>query len=348
MIYWICNIYEEYSIQTLLTIISQVLALGFLFAFVRTADDLNVYALITALAYSGSGLVLHFYARKFVRFRFCLKPDLSHMKRILIIFSTAIASTIYISSDITILNYFAGDRYTGLYSTSANLYKIVKQLLNAIVAVVVPRFAFYLGTEQTEKLQELGSSLMKYMITICLPAMVGLFFLSRPIISVLVGPKFLEAEGSLKLLSIALIFAIFANFFANCVLLAYRKEMIVMIATIVSALVNIILNLILIPLFYDKAAAFTTIVAEVVMCAIVGYYANKEVRIRTDSYNIIPVAVGCAAVAGICVFMIRALDSALLILIIGIPVSVVVYGMLQIALKNTVVVDLLKNRKGRK
>ncbi|MBO5521948.1 MAG: flippase [Eubacterium sp.] len=342
--YWVCNIYEEYSIQTILTITAQIAALALLFLFVHTENDLNIYALITVIAYSGSGLILHVYARKYVKFRFVLKPDLSHLRRILIIFSTSIAATIYISSDITILGWIAGDRYTGLYGASANIYKIVKQLLNAIVAVVVPRFAFYLGTDQYEKLQKLGNALMDYMITICLPTMVGLFFMSRPIIEVIAGRKFTEAAGSLRLLSIALVFAIFANFFANCVLLAYRKEMTVMIATIISAAVNILLNLVLIPRFYDRAAAVTTIAAEAVMCGIVWFYSQKEVRIRAAWRNVVPVLAGCAAIAGICMFVQRMLNSSILILAVGIPVSVAVYGGIQILMKNMVAADFLKNR----
>ena len=345
--YWICSIFEEYTVQTVLTIGAQALALILMFLFVHAPENLNVYALITVLAYSGSGLVLVFFARRYVRFRFMLRPDLAHLKRILIIFSTAIAATIYISSDITILGWISGDRYTGLYGASANIYKIVKQLLNAIVAVVVPRFAYYLGTEQTDRLKDLGNSLMNYMITICLPAMVGLLFMSEPIIVAFVGEKFIDAADSLSLLSVALVFAVFANFFANCILLAYGKELIVMKATILSAVINFALNLIFIPYLHETGAAITTIIAEAVMCVIVWYQSRKLLKIQTDAKIIPAVTAGCAAIAAVCLGVRFFMQSTEMKLLIGIPVSIVLYGIIQMGMKNTVVVELLQSRKKR-
>ena len=342
---WICNIFEEFTVQTVLTIVMQILALILMFSFVRTPNDLNKYALITVLAYSGPGMIQFFYARRYVDFRFVLRPDLTHLKRILIIFSTALAMTIYISSDITILGWIAGDYYTGIYGTSANIYKIVKQLLNAIVAVVVPRFAYYLGSEQKDKMVQLGNELMDYMITLCLPAMVGLFCLSRPVVEVFAGKMYTEAAGSLRLLSIALIFAVFANFFANCVLLAYRKEMTVMKATLISAAVNVVLNVVLIPKLYETGAAITTILAEIVMCGIVYRKAGEVIKIHANKRNLLPVVIGCTGIAVLCSFITRVFSNGIMALAVGIPLSVVLYGGVQILMRNTVVAGLLKRRR---
>ncbi len=342
---WLYSIHEEYVFQTVMTLIMQMAAIVLLFLFVRSPADLNRYTAVTVFAYSGAGFVMFFYARKFQKLRFRPRPDLSHMRRILVIFSTAIAATIYISSDVTILGWIAGDRYTGLYGTSANIYRIVKQVLNAIVAVVVPRFAFYLGTQQTEKLQKLGNDLIDYMISICLPAMVGLFCLSRPIIEVFAGEKYTDATASLQLLSIALIFAVFANFFANCVLLAYKKEMVVMRATIISAAVNFVLNLILIPYWYEKGAAFTTILAEVVMCAIVYWRSRTFLQVHAKLRNVVPVLIGCAAIGAVCAAASRLIPGRIGQIAVSVVVSVAVYGAIQLILKNTVVMELLRRRK---
>ena len=342
---WMYSIYEEYFVQTIITLVMQLAAIALMFIFVKSPADLDKYTIITVIAYSGAGFFMFFYGRRFHRMRFILKPDLSHMKRILIIFSTAIAATIYISSDVTILGWIAGDRYTGLYGTSANIYRIVKQILNAIVAVVVPRFAFYLGTQQNEKLKELGEGLINYMLTICLPAMVGLFFLSRPIIVLFAGDKYVEATVSLQLLSIALIFAVFANFFANCVLLAFRQEMTVMRATIISSVLNLVLNIIMIPLWFEKAAAFTTILAEITMCAIVYVRSRKYLKVGADIRNVIPVLIGCACVGMICTVSKKVFAGPAVQIVVSVICSVAAYGLIQLAMKNTAAVEMIRNRK---
>lgn len=50
-------------------------------------------------------------------------------------------------------------------------------------------------------------------------------------------------------------------------------------ATIVAALVNIGLNFILIPTFQQNAAAFTTVIAELLSMVITWWYGRKYLRV---------------------------------------------------------------------
>ena len=49
-----------------------------------------------------------------------------------------------------------------------------------------------------------------------------------------------------------------------------------MFATILSAVINIVLNFILIPRYQESAAAFTTIIAEVCVCVISAIRVKKK------------------------------------------------------------------------
>ena len=66
-----------------------------------------------------------------------------HLKPILILFASTLATSIYVSSDITLLGIFCGDYATGLYSVSTKLYSIVNNLLSAGILVAIPRFSYY-------------------------------------------------------------------------------------------------------------------------------------------------------------------------------------------------------------
>ena len=76
---------------------------------------------------------------------------------------------------------------------------------------------FILEHRKNDKILQLGRKLIDYMVAICCPAMVGLFCLSKPIVEEFAGASFSEAYIPLQLLSIALIFAVFANFFSRTV-----------------------------------------------------------------------------------------------------------------------------------
>ena len=260
---------------------------------------------------------------------------------ILTVFSSMVATSIYISSDTTILGWLVNDYSVGLYGTAARIYQIVKQVLNAIITVAIPRIAFYIGARKREELEALGESLVNNMIAIILPAMVGLFCMSRPIVEIFAGKAYSASYLPLQLLSIALIFAVFANFFVNGILIPFQRERMAMIATIISAAVNIVLNFILIPFFKENAAAFTTIVAEASICMISYFQAKKHLKILWNRKNVLSTVTGCCAI-GICCFLLEHLIvNQVVYLMVGIVVSIGVYVIIQVVLKNPVVLELL-------
>ena len=340
---WIYNIYEDFGYITLITFCMQFVSLALMFLLVHNSGDLNKYAAISVISANGSGIFMFIHSRKYVKCHFVKKPPLSHLKPILIVFSTALAATIYISSDTTILGWLVDDYHVGIYGTAAKIYKIIKQVLNAIVAVVIPRFAYYIGTGEEDRVVEFGKKLIDYMIVICLPAMVGLFCMSKPIVEQFAGASYAESYAPLQLLSIALVFAVFANFFANCVLVAYKKEKIVMYATILSAVVNVVLNFILVPFYQEKAAAFTTIVAEACVFVISMYEAKKVVRLSFTVRNFISTLTGCVGIIICCVISQKYISNQIYLVVVAILSSAIVYGVILLGFKNTIVLETLQH-----
>ena len=106
--------------------------------------------------------------------------------------------------------------------------------------------------------------------------------LSKHIILVFCGEGYLEATNSLRILSISLIFAVLACFYINVVMLPNSLEKKILIATTISAVCNIFLNLILIPRLGIDAAALTTLISEIIMTALGIYYTKEKI-----SYKII-------------------------------------------------------------
>lgn len=339
---WIYNIYEDFGYITIATCAMQFVALVLMFLLVHNAYDLYKYVVTSVISSSGAGLFMFIHSRKYVKLHLVRKPSVEHWKPILIVFSTTIAATIYISSDTTILGWLVDDYHVGIYGTAAKIYKIIKQVLNAIIAVVIPRFAFYIGTQKKDMIISLGRKLIDYMIAICLPAMVGLFCLSKPIVEEFAGASYSQAYIPLQLLSIALIFAVFANFFSNCVLISYKKEKVVMFATILSAVINIVLNLILVPHYQEKAAAFTTIIAEVCVCVISAYEAGKLIKISCTLRNLISTIVGCIGIIIVCSGVGKYVQNQIWFLAIAMVLSMIVYGIVLIIMRNTIILEILK------
>ena len=213
---------------------------------------------------------------------------------------------------------------------------------------MIPRFAYYIGLQKKDQIIQLGQKLIDYMIAICLPAMVGLYCMSKPIVKVCAGESFGQAYLSLQLLSVALIFAVFANFFANCVLISYKKEKTVMFATILSAVINIVLNLILVPMYMENAAAATTIVAEICVCGISAYESTKLIKISCTVRNLVTSVIGCICIAIWCHFVQLYIHNQILVLCVGIIVAGGIYGIVLLIFKNTIAWEVVNRFVKRK
>ena len=66
----------------------------------------------------------------------------------------------------------------------------------------------------------------------------------------------------------------------NAVLLPMKQETIILKGTIMSAVLNIALNFALIGTFKQNGAAFTTLLAELLMCVYQYFYVRKALRIK--------------------------------------------------------------------
>lgn len=344
---WIFNIYEDFTTITVLQIVFQIISIIFLFLFVRSEGDVNIYAFVCLFSSSGPFVLYGILSKKYVSVKLKyvhLKNLIKHIKPISIIFGMAIASTIYINSDITIIGFLKTDYEVGIYSTAVKIYNIVKQVLVAVITVTIPRLTLYAGTEKYERLFK---KVFDSLVTITIPAVVGLFMLSKEAIQIVAGNQYIAATGELKILCIAIVCALFANLFGTCVLLPYDKEIIFLNATIASAVINIGLNFLLIPKWGGMAAAFTTALSQAIVLIIHYYYSKDFVDIWQSIRCIVNSCLGASVIILICLIVDNFIHSLYLKVMISIFVSMVGYIIIEILLKNYVVKELIISVKNK-
>ncbi len=346
---WLCNIFEDFRSITIRTIVFQFISLILMFLFVKKSEDLYKYITIVALSNSGSNLVNFLYVRRnYCRYGLTFQIDWKkHLKPILIIFSTTVAVTIYVSSDNTMLGFMTSDYQVGLYSTAVKIYTIVKNILSSILIVMIPRFSLSLTKGKPNETKELFSNVFWFLTIIMLPLITGLFMISYDIISIISGVEFVAAATSLRLLSIAILFSLYAFMYVQCILIPAKKERVVFLATGISAIVNILLNIIIIPTLGINGAALTTIVAELLTFILVCYEGHKIITINGLNKDIISCIVGCVGIVGICMIS-KFIDVFALRFAIRLIGSTLIYAIILVAMKNKTILrtmDLIKPNK---
>lgn len=343
---WINGVYEDFVFITIRSILIQLISLVCLFAFVKDSDDVAIYAFIT----SGVCILTSVFnlrnIRKYYHLRFTKKPNLKkHLKPMALIFATSLAATIYINSDITILGFFGTDTDVGIYSVSTKIYSVVKAVIYAALIVFVPRLSAYLGEEKKEEYRSLAINVYEMIITFVLPAIIGIVLLSKEIVLIISDSSYIEARYSLMILSAALISSIGSWFWSYCVLVPNRQESFVFKATIISATINLILNLILIPFGKGNAAAFTTVISEICCFVMVAHAGKKEVVLTGIKSTVQKTAIGCLGIVATRFVLVQFKLPMIVDTIVTIICSIIIYFILEVMVRNSVVLSVIDNVK---
>lgn len=347
---WIYTIYEDYTYITIRSIVFKMISIVLLFLLVRRPEDYLIYAAITVFSAVGSNLLNFIHARNFVHIKLTTKTNWKyHLKPILIIFASAIAVTIYVSSDTTILGLLKNDYAVGIYSTSVKIYQIAQGLLSALLTVTIPRLAFLWGRRRISEYNQVLSKVIDSLGILVLPAAVGLIMLSREIILIIASEKYLPSVNSLRIISWAIIFSIFSWIFSDCVLIPAKRENFVLRNTVITAIENIILNFILIPFLSYDGTSLSTVIAEFTVMIMNGYSCRdiiKPVIFKKDTLkNLLDSIIGCVGIVVICLLCDIGFKSLWLKTIFSVVLSVIMYGAILILLENKNAYSMLDRAK---
>lgn len=347
---WIYTIYEDYAYITIRSIIFKIISIILLFILVRKPEDYLIYAAITVFSAVGSNLLNFIHARSFVHIRLTTKINWRyHLKPVLVIFASAVAVTIYVSADTTMLGLLKNDYAVGIYSTSVKIYQMAQSLLSALLTVTIPRLAFLWGQRRIGEYNHVLSKVLDSLGVLVLPASVGLIMLSREVILIIASEKYLPSVNSLRIISWAIIFSIFSWIFSDCVLIPAKRENLVLRNTIVTAVENIILNFILIPFMSYDGTSLSTVIAEFTVMIMNGYSCRdiiKPVIFRKDTLkNLLDSIIGCVGIVIVCLLCDYGFNSLILKTIFSVVLSVIMYGAILILLKNKNAYSMLDRAK---
>lgn len=337
---WIFSIFENYLFMSIRYIFFQVISIILMFVFVKKPEDIFFYLLIVQLATGGANIVNYFYAKKYAKIKLKFKLDIkAHLLPILILFLNNISVIIYTNSDITLLGILKNEYEVGLYSVSAKIYTILKQLINGFIVVTIPRLSYYIQNEKKEEFEILASKIISVILIFIFPIMIGIYFLSADIIVLISGSEYANAYLSLEILSFALIFSAVASFYISSILIPNKKEKKVLICTIMSAIINIVLNLLLIPKYGQCAAAVTTVIAELIVMVISIYYSKNIFRYKIKIKDMLTTILATFIVILVIKMFKILINNMHVYLISTVFVSAIVYLMLHYILKTKIVVD---------
>ena len=247
--------------------ITNILTNFFMFVFILIAMYIDSGLIGIMVAYIIGhfiGLIYCIYAlnKNFVTPRFSI--DLNFYK-ILILGGIPFAlnnfiSFVYYSIDMVMLTQISSSYATGLYNASYKLVDVMGLFYGIYSATIFPVMTKLFKDDEFMLRTTLTKSI-KYLSFFTIPIAVAMLFYGKDIIVICFGNQYSEAGTVLSIL-VWTIYFLFVNGVCITLLNATHKERSVTIIFLITCLLNIILNLILIPRYDVYGAAFTTILSD--------------------------------------------------------------------------------------
>lgn len=339
---WYYTVYEDFLYITIRSIAFQILSIILLFVMVRNPDDVVNYALVQVIACAGSNILNLIHACGNFKFRFIISQDmLKHMTPILLIFSTTLASCIYVNSDTTMLGIFSGNAEVGYYSVATKLYKIIKSVINSIAVVYSARLAFSYYSDK-RIYNNIINDAYHLISVLTIPIAVGGALVSSDIIIVLSGESYLAANMGMKLLMISLIPATLGNLLCSGALIVVKREKVMLVATTFGALLNIILNFYCIPKMGCTGASITTLLTETTVLIILFIAAQKYVTPKFRGKYFIKPLLSCIWFVPVCCFFSNLIVNVFVRLSVTIIICCILYILSLIVLQDDMIIYLIK------
>jgi O-antigen/teichoic acid export membrane protein len=171
-------------------------------------------------------------------------------------------SLLYFKGDVVILKVFSGDAEIGAYSAAYKIFEGLMILPAVVLAATFPPLAR--ANNQREKQRRWEVALVALLLTLGVGVGGVLFLGSGRIVALLYGAGFTRAVPSLRVLSLA-VPILFVNFGLTHFLIARDLEQRNVVFAGLMLVVNVAVNLILIPRLGGPGAAWATLITEVAL-----------------------------------------------------------------------------------
>ena len=260
---WLYKAMEQYTYITVRSIIFKFVALLAMFALVRSKKDYVAYGAISILAASASNVFNFFHAHRYIRMRPIGGYNLGrHMKAVLVFFAMACATTIYTQLDTLMLGFMKPDADVGYYHAAVRIKSILVSIVTSLGTVLLPRASYYVKQGNSEAFERITRKALNFVVLFAAPLTLYFILFARQGIFLLSGTAYAGAIQPMQIIMPTLLFIGLSNITGIQILVPTGREKVVLYSEIVGALVDVVINALLIPRYASSGAAFGTLVAE--------------------------------------------------------------------------------------
>ena len=279
---WFFTGQEQVKYIVVRNIIFKLLGVFCLFTFIKEKDDLLLYAIINScITLLGSISMWTYLPKMLSKVDFRTLSISRHFKQTLVYFVPSIATSIYTVLDKTLIGLITGNPFqNGYYETATLVMNMVKTVVFVSVnAVLGARMSFLYSENKIDEIRERIHKSMDYIILLAIGCTFGLIGVSNSFVPAFFGDKYLPVIPMLNLMAPLVIIVGISNCIGSQYYTPSGNRAQSSRYLIYGSIINLVMNLLLIPKHNAQGAIIASVVAESVITVL--YVANCKGIITT-------------------------------------------------------------------
>ncbi len=273
---WFFQGMEDFSKIATRSIVVRLLSVVGIFLFVKNVGDLHIYVLLSVGLILLGNVFLWFSLPKYLVKVKGIKP-FRNVKTILQLFLPTVAIQIYTILDKSMIGWFSPTTAeNGYYEEAEKIVRMVLMAITSLSTVMVPRTARMFKEGDFEGVRAYTYKSYAFTLLLAVPMTLGLTAVASHLVPLYLGEAFAKAIPLLQLFSWLLVFVGVSNVTGIQYFVPCGKQNVLTLTVTVGAVINFLLNLILIPKFYALGACIASAVAEFAVMATGLIYLCKK------------------------------------------------------------------------
>lgn len=263
---WFYQGIEDFRTTIARNFLIKITSIVLIFVFVKTENDLLNYSLLINFANLFGNLLVAIAIKRKVTFKHISVNIIKILKLIkpaLILAIPFYITSVYAVLDKTMLGALC-DNYSevGFYEQSQKIVTFALSIVTSIGVVFMPRIANEVAEDNGNAIRKYLNRGLEIILLLSSPIMFGLLCVGDMIVPWFFGSGFERVGGLISIFSSLALAMGLSNFIGNQYLVALKKERLLSLSIAIGVVINLGLNILLIPLYASYGAAIATVVSE--------------------------------------------------------------------------------------
>ena len=242
---WFFQGVQLFKYITIRSLVIRFLYVISLFLFVKKADDVYVYYLLTALVVVVNAVLNWRFSKNYRHFSF-KKLNISLIIWPVLVFGYyRILTSMYTTFNVVYLGSQCGNTEVGFFSTATKLYSIIMAVFTAFTTIMVPRVSQMIKQKQITELQSIADKTFSLLERFSIPIIIFCHFFASQIILLLAGTGYEGAIIPFKIVIFLLLVIGMEQITIQQFLMASTSNKSILLVSTVGAFVGLSINLLL-------------------------------------------------------------------------------------------------------